>query len=101
MYYWVERLGFTFCPGAWFEVTPESVARHIADRLQYERVVDGTCGVGGNAIQRLGWSFVQVVSEVFCQKLKRGPWLFGLGIILPSYTVDCTTQFFLFFVAPL
>lgn len=38
-------------------MTPESVARHIADRLQYERVVDGTCGVGGNAIQRLGWSF--------------------------------------------
>ena len=41
-------------PGAWFEVTPESVARHIADRLQYDRVVDGTCGVGGNAIQSLG-----------------------------------------------
>ncbi|CAE7525852.1 Tgs1, partial [Symbiodinium necroappetens] len=37
--------------GAWFEVTPESVARHIADRLSFDRVVDGTCGVGGNAIQ--------------------------------------------------
>lgn len=36
---------------AWFEVTPESVARHIADRMPYDVVVDGTCGVGGNAIQ--------------------------------------------------
>jgi predicted RNA methylase len=38
-------------PAGWFEVTPESVARHIADRMQYGLVVDGTCGVGGNAIQ--------------------------------------------------
>ena len=27
--------------GAWFEVTPESVARHIADRLSFDRVVPG------------------------------------------------------------
>lgn len=38
-------------PAGWFEVTPESVSRHIADRMPYDLVVDGTCGVGGNAIQ--------------------------------------------------
>eukprot|EP00927_Polykrikos_kofoidii_P045761 TRINITY_DN39869_c0_g1_i1.p1 TRINITY_DN39869_c0_g1~~TRINITY_DN39869_c0_g1_i1.p1 ORF type:complete len:676 (-),score=85.50 TRINITY_DN39869_c0_g1_i1:327-2282(-) len=57
--YWKRRYnyfsrfdeGVRMDAGAWFEVTPESVARHIADRMQYGLVVDGTCGVGGNAIQ--------------------------------------------------
>ncbi|CAJ1342957.1 unnamed protein product [Effrenium voratum] len=57
--YWKRRYnyfarfdeGVRMDPGAWFEVTPESVARHLADRLCHEVVVDGTCGVGGNAIQ--------------------------------------------------
>jgi len=57
--YWKRRYnyfarfdeGIRLDTGAWFEVTPESVARHIADRLPYDTVVDGTCGVGGNAIQ--------------------------------------------------
>ena len=33
------------------QVTPESVAKHTADRLRGGLIVDGTCGVGGNAIQ--------------------------------------------------
>eukprot|EP00403_Amphidinium_massartii_P012540 CAMPEP_0178416542 /NCGR_PEP_ID=MMETSP0689_2-20121128/24117_1 /TAXON_ID=160604 /ORGANISM="Amphidinium massartii, Strain CS-259" /LENGTH=491 /DNA_ID=CAMNT_0020037889 /DNA_START=235 /DNA_END=1706 /DNA_ORIENTATION=+ len=57
--YWKRRYnyfsrfdeGIRMDAGAWFEVTPESVAVHIADRLQGKVVVDGTCGVGGNAIQ--------------------------------------------------
>jgi len=57
--YWKRRYnyfarfdeGVRMDAGAWFEVTPESVARHIADCLPYGLVVDGTCGVGGNAIQ--------------------------------------------------
>ncbi|CAK0833759.1 unnamed protein product, partial [Prorocentrum cordatum] len=57
--YWKRRFNYfsRFDEGvrmdvaAWFEVTPESVSRHIADRMPYGLVVDGTCGVGGNAIQ--------------------------------------------------
>eukprot|EP00929_Paragymnodinium_shiwhaense_P063287 TRINITY_DN31624_c0_g1_i1.p1 TRINITY_DN31624_c0_g1~~TRINITY_DN31624_c0_g1_i1.p1 ORF type:complete len:654 (-),score=179.14 TRINITY_DN31624_c0_g1_i1:43-2004(-) len=57
--YWKRRYnyfsrfdeGVRMDPAGWFEVTPESVARHIADRMKYGLVVDGTCGVGGNAIQ--------------------------------------------------
>lgn len=57
--YWKRRYNFfaKFDEGirmdaeAWFEVTPESVGKHIADRMLYDTVVDGTCGVGGNAIQ--------------------------------------------------
>jgi trimethylguanosine synthase len=57
--YWKRRYnyfarfdeGVRMDPAAWFEVTPESVARHIADRMPFDMVVDGTCGVGGNAIQ--------------------------------------------------
>merc|ERR1712070_501129 len=57
--YWKRRYnyfsrfdeGVRMDTAAWFEVTPESVARHIADRMPYNIVVDGTCGVGGNAIQ--------------------------------------------------
>lgn len=57
--YWKRRYnyfskfdeGIRMDAAGWFEVTPESVARHIADRLPFELIVDGTCGVGGNAIQ--------------------------------------------------
>ncbi|CAL1170476.1 unnamed protein product [Cladocopium goreaui] len=56
--------------GAWFEVTPESVARHIADRLQYDRVVDGTCGVGGNAIQFAMTSGAVVAVDTDSQRLE-------------------------------
>eukprot|EP00435_Cladocopium_sp_Y103_P053797 s2167_g17.t1 len=56
--------------GAWFEVTPESVARHIADRLQYDRVVDGTCGVGGNAIQFAMTSRAVVAVDTDSQRLE-------------------------------
>ena len=57
--YWKRRYnyfarfdeGIRMDAAAFFEVTPESIARHVADRMQYDTVVDGTAGVGGNAIQ--------------------------------------------------
>ncbi|XP_061394087.1 trimethylguanosine synthase [Musca vetustissima] len=36
---------------SWFSVTPEKVAKHLAERLQTSILVDGFCGSGGNAIQ--------------------------------------------------
>ena len=37
---------------SWFSVTPEPIAQHIAFRLRnFNTVLDGSCGVGGNLIQ--------------------------------------------------
>ncbi|KAM7360058.1 trimethylguanosine synthase 1 [Cochliomyia hominivorax] len=36
---------------SWFSVTPEKVAKHLAERLKCNIIVDGFCGSGGNAIQ--------------------------------------------------
>lgn len=36
---------------SWFSVTPERIAEHIAERCRCDVIVDGFCGVGGNAIQ--------------------------------------------------
>lgn len=37
---------------SWFSVTPEKIAEHIARRCEGARlIIDGFCGVGGNAIQ--------------------------------------------------
>lgn len=37
---------------SWFSVTPETVAKHHAERFkQFNLIVDGFCGVGGNSIQ--------------------------------------------------
>ncbi|GAA5810043.1 hypothetical protein MFLAVUS_003461 [Mucor flavus] len=35
----------------WFSVTPEKIARHIAQRCQSDIVIDAFCGCGGNSIQ--------------------------------------------------
>lgn len=35
----------------WFSATPENIASHIAARCRCDLIVDGFCGVGGNAIQ--------------------------------------------------
>ncbi|KAG2198527.1 hypothetical protein INT47_008631 [Mucor saturninus] len=35
----------------WFSVTPEKIARHIAQRCQADVVIDAFCGCGGNSIQ--------------------------------------------------
>uniref|UniRef100_A0A914D2B0 Trimethylguanosine synthase n=1 Tax=Acrobeloides nanus TaxID=290746 RepID=A0A914D2B0_9BILA len=39
---------------SWFSVTPEKIAKHIANRLVKEKdtvILDGFCGAGGNSIQ--------------------------------------------------
>eukprot|EP00438_Fugacium_kawagutii_P031931 Skav214806 [mRNA] locus=scaffold740:204280:207832:- [translate_table: standard] len=64
---WIRMRSQCFGAG---RVTPESVARHIADRLQYERVVDGTCGVGGNAIQFAMTSRSVVAVDTDAQRLQ-------------------------------
>lgn len=35
----------------WYSVTPEKIAKHIAERSACGIVVDGFCGAGGNTIQ--------------------------------------------------
>ena len=35
----------------WYSVTPEVLARHMAERCRCDLIVDAFCGVGGNAIQ--------------------------------------------------
>ena len=57
--YWAQRYrlfskfdeGIKLDAESWYSVTPEKIAEHIADRCRADVLVDGFCGVGGNAIQ--------------------------------------------------
>lgn len=57
--YWFQRYrlfskfdsGIWMDRESWFSVTPEKIAKHLAERCRCELLVDGFCGVGGNAIQ--------------------------------------------------
>lgn len=57
--YWMQRfrlfsqfdLGCRLDEEGWFSVTPERIARHIAERSRSDVVVDLFVGCGGNAIQ--------------------------------------------------
>ena len=57
--YWAQRYrlfskydeGVKLDPEAWYSITPEKIAEHIAERCRCDVIVDGFCGVGGNAIQ--------------------------------------------------
>ena len=57
--YWHQRYrlfsrydeGIKMDEEAWFSVTPERIAKHIAKRCQCDLIIDAFCGVGGNAIQ--------------------------------------------------
>ncbi|XP_070555121.1 uncharacterized protein [Ptychodera flava] len=57
--YWAQRYrlfskydqGIQMDIEGWYSVTPEKIAEHIAMRCQCDLIVDGFCGVGGNAIQ--------------------------------------------------
>ncbi|KAI8067808.1 RNA cap guanine-N2 methyltransferase-domain-containing protein [Gongronella butleri] len=35
----------------WFSVTPEAMAKHVAERCSTDVIIDAFCGCGGNAIQ--------------------------------------------------
>ncbi|KAI9596756.1 RNA cap guanine-N2 methyltransferase-domain-containing protein [Syncephalis fuscata] len=58
-YYWLQRYwfwslydhGIMMDAEGWYSVTPEKIARHIAERCRSSIIVDAFCGVGGNAIQ--------------------------------------------------
>ena len=43
--------GISMDEESWYSVTPENIARDIAQRCRCNLIVDGFCGVGGNAIQ--------------------------------------------------
>ena len=57
--YWHQRYrlfslydeGIKMDDEAWFSVTPERIAKHIAKRCRCDLIVDAFCGAGGNAIQ--------------------------------------------------
>ena len=57
--YWHQRYrlfsrydeGIKMDDEAWFSVTPERIAQHIAHRCRCDVIVDAFCGVGGNSIQ--------------------------------------------------
>jgi len=57
--YWAQRYrlfsrfdeGVQLDGESWYSVTPEKIAEHIAERCRCDLLVDGFCGVGGNAIQ--------------------------------------------------
>jgi trimethylguanosine synthase len=57
--YWHQRYrlfsrydeGIKMDDEAWFSVTPERIAKHIAHRCRCDMIIDAFCGVGGNSIQ--------------------------------------------------
>jgi len=57
--YWAQRYrlfskydhGILLDEESWYSVTPEKIAKHIAEVCRCGLVVDAFCGVGGNAIQ--------------------------------------------------
>ena len=57
--YWAQRYrlfskydeGIRMDEEAWYSVTPEKIARDIAEKMSCGLIVDAFCGVGGNAIQ--------------------------------------------------
>ncbi|GBP37832.1 Trimethylguanosine synthase [Eumeta japonica] len=69
MKYWKKRhsLFHRFDEGikldteSWFSVTPEKVARHLAERCRCDLIVDAFCGAGGNAIQ-FAWTCERVIA---------------------------------------
>lgn len=57
--YWYRRFqlfhkfdeGVQLDAESWFSVTPEELAKHTAERLRCDLIIDAFCGAGGNAIQ--------------------------------------------------
>ncbi|ESO02487.1 hypothetical protein HELRODRAFT_65292, partial [Helobdella robusta] len=57
--YWAQRYrlfsrfdrGIRIDDEGWYSVTPEKIARHIANRCKCDVIVDAFCGIGGNTIQ--------------------------------------------------
>lgn len=56
---------------SWFSVTPESIAEHIAQRMACRTVVEGFCGVGGNAIQLAFYCRNVIAIDIDPEKIKK------------------------------
>lgn len=50
---------------SWYSVTPENVAKHIAERCKCEVIVDAFCGAGGNSIQ-FAFTCVKGIIHIHC-----------------------------------
>lgn len=95
--YWKRRYNFfsrfddgiSMDEGAWFEVTPETIARHIADRMSgCRRICDATAGIGGNAIQfaltpRTSVICVDIDAERL-EKCKHNASVYGVGDVIET-----------------
>lgn len=70
---------------AWYEVTPEALAEHIASKLTTRGViVDGFCGVGGNTIAfaKLGTCSHVVAADIDAERVsicRHNAAVYGLG----------------------
>ncbi|KAK4051540.1 putative diacylglycerol O-acyltransferase tgs1 [Microbotryomycetes sp. JL201] len=66
----------------WYSVTPEKIAKQIAERCRTNVIVDAFCGVGGNAIQ-FAMTCEKVIaidnSPVRLQCAKRNAEIYGVG----------------------
>ncbi|KAJ8665337.1 hypothetical protein QAD02_006999 [Eretmocerus hayati] len=57
--YWAKRYrlfskfdeGIKLDHESWFSVTPEKIAKHLAERCKCDLLIDAFCGAGGNSIQ--------------------------------------------------
>lgn len=47
----LQTFNFAFFSESWYSVTPEVVAKNIAERCKCDTIVDAFCGAGGNTIQ--------------------------------------------------
>lgn len=96
--YWNQRYnlfsrfddGIQLDDEAWYSVTPENIARHIAERFHrslgdgHMIIVDGFCGVGGNLIQFALYSpFVRVIGcDISLERLemaRHNAKIYGVG----------------------
>jgi hypothetical protein len=66
----------------WFSVTPQPVARHIAERCRCDVIVDAFCGIGGNAIE-------------FAKTCERGESTCSPVYPSPRYPLSCVTSMLL------
>lgn len=46
-----DRLPLLLDDTGWFSITPQPIAKHIAERCRCDVIIDAFCGVGGNAIE--------------------------------------------------
>jgi len=48
---WKVTIIYFLFAESWFSVTPEEIAKDIAERCRCDTIIDAFCGAGSNAIQ--------------------------------------------------